>query len=137
MDPELRQAVAQRAGNRCEYCRCPADFSSDDYAVEHILPRSRSGGDDPANLAWSCQGCNSRKFTATQASDPVTGSVVPLFHPRQDRWSDHFAWSEDATLLMGLTPKGRATVQRLQLNRPNVVNLRRGLAALGQHPPPG
>ena len=23
--------------------------------------------------------------------DPVTGAVVPIFNPRRDRWSEHFA----------------------------------------------
>ncbi|WNZ24154.1 mitochondrial large ribosomal subunit protein uL30m [Leptolyngbya sp. NK1-12] len=32
-------------------------------------------------------------------------------------WSEHFAWSEDTTLIIGLTPIGRATVQTLRLNR--------------------
>ena len=34
-----------------------------------------------------------------------------------------------------LTPKGRATVARLQLNREGVVNLRRLLRRIGKHPP--
>jgi hypothetical protein len=36
---------------------------------------------------------------------------------------------------IGLTPTGRATVERLQLNREGVVNLRRVLRTIGQHPP--
>jgi hypothetical protein len=68
--------------------------------------------------------------------DPATGRVAPLFHPRRQRWSDHFAWNEDATLIVGLSPIGRATVSSLHLNRPELVNLRRILAAAGEHPPP-
>jgi hypothetical protein len=41
----------------------------------------------------------------------------------------------DFTLAIGLTPTGRATVERLQLNREGVVNLRRVLRTIGQHPP--
>ncbi len=47
----------------------------------------------------------------------------------------HFAWSADFSLIIGLTPTGRATVEALQLNREGVVNLRRALYALGEHPP--
>ena len=50
--------------------------------------------------------------------------MVPLYHPRQHRWPDHFAWNEDTTIVIGLTPTGRATVEALRLNRENVVNLR-------------
>ncbi len=47
----------------------------------------------------------------------------------------HFAWSDDFTLLIGLTPTGRATVGALLLNRDGVVNLRRLLYLNGEHPP--
>jgi hypothetical protein len=49
---------------------------------------------------------------------------------------DHFAWSDDLTLIIGLTPTGRATVVRLQLNRSGVVSLRSLLHSAGLHPPP-
>lgn len=87
------------------------------------------------NLAFACQGCNNRKYTNTEAIDPVTQAIVPLFHPRRNRWSDHFAWSDDAALILGLTPIGRATVEKLQLNRAGLVNLRRILVEAGEHPP--
>ena len=103
--------------------------------MEHIIPLAKGGTHDLDNLAWSCQGCNSRKYVSTEALDPVTGQTVPLYHPRRDRWSAHFAWNEDNTLVIGLTPTGRATVEKLQLNRAGVVNLRRVLSSLDIHPP--
>lgn len=132
-----RQTVAQRAYDCCEYCQSQARFSSDPFSIEHIIPRSRGGADDIDNLALSCQGCNSRKYTNIEAIDPATGQRVPLFHPRQQRWNDHFAWSADYTLVIGLTPTGRATVDKLRLNRSGLVNLRRVLQAAGSHPPVG
>jgi len=87
------------------------------------------------NLALACQGCNNHKYTKTEGYDPVTGDMVPLYHPRRQRWRDHFAWNEDFTLIIGLTPTGRATVETLWLNREGLVNLRRILYALGEHPP--
>jgi len=88
-----------------------------------------------SNLALSCQGCNGRKYTATTAIDPITGEPAPLFHPRRDRWSTHFIWNEDYTLVIGLTTTGRATATKLQLNRPGLVNLRALLRSVGAHPP--
>ena len=64
-----------------------------------------------------------------------TGRVVVLFHPRCQRWSRHFVWSEDCMLIMGRTATGRATVATLHLNRPERLNLRRVLHAVGEHPP--
>jgi hypothetical protein len=60
---------------------------------------------------------------------------VKLFHPRRQRWADHFAWSHGGTRVLGLTPVGRATVEALQLNREPLVNLRRVLVEAGEHPP--
>jgi len=104
--------------------------------VEHILPRSRAGADDLDNLAWSCQACNNRKYTATQAVDPQTGSLASLYHPRRHSWGEHFQWSDDWLTLIGVTPTGRATIARLDLNREGVVNLRGLLVPAGKHPPP-
>lgn len=130
-----KSQVAQRAGFCCEYCLSQADFSPDSFSVEHIIPISKGGADDKDNLAYSCQGCNNRKYTHTEALDPVTNTVVPLFHPRQSQWQDHFQWSADQTLVIGITPIGRATISQLQLNRKGVVNLRRVLKLIGEHPP--
>jgi hypothetical protein len=87
------------------------------------------------SLALACQGCNNHKYNKTQAPDPVTSAVVFLFHPRRQRWRDHFCWSEDGTHIVGLTPPGRATVAALHLNRAGLVNLRAVLYAAGKHPP--
>jgi len=105
------------------------------FSVEHIVPRSQEGPTNLENLALSCQGCNNHKYRKTHASDPVSGQFVALFHPRQQSWFHHFAWNEDASLALGLTPTGRATIEALQLNRPGLVNLRRILFAAGEHPP--
>ena len=130
-----KQAVARRARECCEYCQSQARFSPDPFSVEHIVPRSRGGTDADTNLAWSCQGCNNHKYTSVEALDPVSGETAPLYHPRRQGWYDHFAWNEDYTVVLGLTPTGRATVEKLQLNRAGVVNLRRVLRRIGAHPP--
>jgi hypothetical protein len=58
-----------------------------------------------------------------------------LFNPRRDKWTTHFAWTDDATQVLGLTAIGRATVEALQLNRAALINLRRALIKAGEHPP--
>ncbi|MBI3797592.1 MAG: HNH endonuclease [Deltaproteobacteria bacterium] len=131
---EQKRAVAERAKGYCEYCRCQARFSPDSFSVEHIMPRSRRGTAELSNLALSCQGCNNRKYTSVEALDPLTGEIAPLYHPRQQPWTDHFTWNPDYTLILGLTPTGRATIEKLQLNRAGVINLRRVLRSFGEHP---
>ena len=132
---QQRAFVAERAGYCCEYCRSQLRFSPDPFSVEHVLPRSGGGPDTPDNLALACQGCNAHKYTATDAVDPASGERVPLYHPRSDTWNDHFVWSDDTSLIVGLSATGRATVAKLKLNRLGVVNLRRVLANMGEHPP--
>ena len=126
---ELRQCVTDRAHGCCEYCWSQARHATQAFSVEHILARARGGMTALENLALACQGCNNHKYDKTEAR-------VPLYHPRRDQWDDHFAWSDDFTLILGLTPTGRATVAALLLNREGIVNLRRLLYERGEHPPP-
>jgi 5-methylcytosine-specific restriction endonuclease McrA len=132
---KLSRLVADRAQGRCEYCRSPAAFSTQPFEVDHIIPRGKGGLTVPENLALSC-GCNSYKGGRTHARDPKTGRRVPLFDPRRQHWSQHFAWSEDFLLIIGRTATGRATMEALHLNRPELLNLRRALRAIDEHPPP-
>lgn len=131
-----RQAVFLRASGCCEYCRSQEQYSPSPFSVKHIIPKADGGENDLENLALSCSGCNGHKYSKTSGLDPVSRQDVPLFHPRQDRWRDHFEWSDDFLLVIGLTPTGRATVETLHLNRINLINFRRVLVATDRHPPP-
>jgi HNH endonuclease len=131
----LRRQVRDRAANRCEYCRHPADYSCAPFVCEHVLPRARGAGHTVAELAWACPACNGHKYAKTQARDPLTGRTVPLFNPRRQRWSRHFAWTDDLLKIEGRTAIGRATATALHLNSPGLINLRRVLRVAGEHPP--
>lgn len=135
MTLSLRVAIRERASDCCEYCLMQAEFSHDPFSAEHILPIVKGGLDDMINLAWSCLGCNLYKAAATHVFDLITGNLVPLFNPRMDKWSNHFEWTDDFSIIIGLTPTGRATITRLKLNRIGLVNLRKVLVAVGKHPP--
>ncbi|MCX6054250.1 MAG: HNH endonuclease [Chloroflexi bacterium] len=133
--PDQRTRVAERAKNCCEYCLSQEQYSSDSFSVEHIVPLIKGGKNTLDNLAFACQGCNNRKYTSTEAYDLVGQVTVLLFHPRLHKWEDHFSWSDDGVLILGLTPIGRATVDKLQLNRVGLINLRHILFDAGEHPP--
>ena len=132
---QQKQSVIQRARGCCEYCQSQLRFTNQAFSIEHIIPKSLDGQNTLDNLALSCQSCNNHKYTKISGVDPVTGKTAPLYNPRRESWTDHFAWNEDCTLIIGLTPTGRATVETLQLNKPGLVNLRRVLYAVGEHPP--
>ncbi|MCX6368941.1 MAG: HNH endonuclease [Armatimonadetes bacterium] len=108
--------VAARAEHRCEYCRAPEIIFNFRFEVEHIVPQASSGTSDLSNLALACRACNSFKSYFWSAADPETGTVVPLFHPRQDIWAEHFRFDPTSYQIQGITPIGRATVERLLLN---------------------
>lgn len=135
MNASTRALVIRRARNICEYCKCLEDYSSGLFAVEHIHPKARGGGDETDNLAWACSPCNAAKYDFTQALDPQSGEVVALFHPRRNRWREHFCWSTDLLLIEATSSTGRATLTRLDLNRRQNINLRRVLLHFRLHPP--
>jgi hypothetical protein len=128
-----QRLVEQRAGGRCEYCRMHQSLQGATFHVEHIVPRVTGGHSDPSNLAWACPGCNLHKGPQTEAVDPETSESVPLFHPRRDRWIDHFSWSGHS--MIGLTPTGRATVTCLRLNHERRVTIRIAEERLGLFAP--
>jgi 5-methylcytosine-specific restriction endonuclease McrA len=93
---------------RCAYCQAPEVMTYPRLEVEHIIPRSQGGADAEGNLCLSCRLCNETKGTQTRAQNPQTGRTVALFHPRRQKWSRHFRWTEDGSLIRGRTACGRA-----------------------------
>jgi HNH endonuclease len=132
---QQKSFITQRAQGCCEYCWSQLKYSPDPFSIEHIIPLSKGGTYDLDNLALACQGCNNRKYNHTEAYDPIDGKLVPLYHPRQQSRSNHFGWSDDFAEMIGISPTGRATIVRLQLNPDGVVNLRRVLKINNLHPP--
>ncbi len=131
----LKNLVINRSQGFCEYCKCPSDFSTEPFSIEHILPRSKDGLNEPNNLAYACIGCNIYKSDKTEFVDIVSMQISPLFNPRTMNWQDHFIWDELLTAIIGKTAIGRATIEALRLNRKPLKNLRRALIAIGEHPP--
>ena len=134
MNKTDRLLLKIRARYLCEYCLCPEKYNPDPFTADHIIPESKGGIDDLINRALACWGCNGLKSDCTEAIDPATSKLAPLYNPREDVWADHFRWEESFTLLIGISPTGRATVSKLELNRENVVNLRILLHKFGKHP---
>jgi hypothetical protein len=134
---ELRRQVAEDAGHRCGYCLSDELLTGVPLAVDHIVPAAKAGETVRDNLWLACRPCNEFKGVETHAPDPETGQLAALFNPRQQSWAEHFAWSKDSILVVGITPTGRATVAALHLNRPLLVKARRRWVAAGWHPPAG
>ena len=105
--------VAERAGHRCEYCGIREADTFLGCQVDHIISEKHGGLTAEENLALACTACNRAKGTDIAGLDQ-TGSITPLYHPRQDRWTVHFR--RLGRQIIGLTPKGRATARLLRFN---------------------
>jgi 5-methylcytosine-specific restriction endonuclease McrA len=124
MDPSVRDVVKRRARNVCEFCQIPQQATPlIPFHIEHIVPRQHGGSDDPNGLALACDRCNAYEGPNLSGIDPVTRTVVVLFNPRRDTWSEHFELRNGR--IEGLTATGRATVRLLNMNAPRRVELRR------------
>jgi len=132
----LQAEVRARALGRCEYCKVSEYAQVALFHCDHCVPEVRDGPTMLENLAWACPRCNASKWTAARGIDPVTNESVSLFNPRTDLWPEHFAWSEDALSVIGRTATGRATIERLKMNRPKMLEIRRLMKRLKLHPPP-
>lgn len=132
---QLRRQIQTLDSRRCAYCQSAESLMGVTFEIEHILPVSLGGETHLHNLCLSCPTCNRHKASRIKAQDPENEIDVPLFHPREQHWNDHFAWNDDATIVNGLTPTGPATIDMLHINRPAIIRLRRYWVALNLHPP--
>lgn len=119
----------------CAYCWTMEANTGQPMTIDHIIPQSQGGLTKFGNLCFCCRRCNEFKRNQTQVEDPLTGEVVLLYHPRQQQWQTHFMWDDTGTLIIGLTPVGRATIIALQMNNSVIVVTRRRWVSVGWHPP--
>jgi HNH endonuclease len=134
LSKDLKQRVREHFQDCCAYCLSPQALIPVTFEFDHIVPTSAGGETSFDNLCLACPSCNSYKQDVQSAPDPETGDGVALFQPQQDQWQEHFAWNETKTLLLGRTPSARATIARLRINRPALVELRELWVAFGRFP---
>lgn len=130
----LRDRIIQRANGLCEYCQT-AQIVVIEMEIDHIIPESAGGTSDEENLCLSCISCNRYKGSSQTGINSETGEQVALFNPRTQVWHEHFMWSQNNTIIMGLTPIGYVTITRLKMNREITIKARERWVAAGWHPP--
>lgn len=57
MSKSLRPLIKMK---KCRFC-----YSTEDLTVDHIIPKSKGGTDDPKNLQCLCKRCNTMKSSFT------------------------------------------------------------------------
>ena len=106
----------------CGYYGVHEAEAGSELEIDHFQPRSRGGEDELENLVYCCPACNRRKgdFWAAEGFS----ATRRLLHPRRDNLSAHLRQEIDGRVT-ALTDTGAFHVERLQLNRPPLVALRR------------
>jgi hypothetical protein len=92
----------------------PAEIAFFPHEVDHVIAEKHGGATDIDNLAFACWRCNRHKGSDLTSFDPETRQLSPLYNPRNQVWSEHFAYEGER--ITGLTPEGRTTATLLQLN---------------------
>lgn len=87
--PFTRRNVLHRDSYSCQYC----SYTGDELTLDHIIPRSRGGGDSWENIVAACVRCNVRKGSRTPKE-----ANMPLRHqPRRPYSSLHFEVAKQVT----------------------------------------
>lgn len=111
----MRRAYAYR----CGYCGVREEEIGSELELDHFQPRAAGGGDELNNLVYCCSVCN--RIKSDFWSDDQTGR---LLHPGLEAVSLHLREEFDGRLTP-LTERGAFHLQRLRLNRPQLVRARR------------
>ena len=115
MSPFDREKLRRLYQFRCGYCGTSEADVGAELEVDHYQPRSKGGSDNFSNLVYCCPACNRFKGNYWNPSSPLR-----VLHPHRDNPSEQFREGEHG-LLIPLTETGKFHVERLQLNRPQLV----------------
>jgi len=121
-EKERRETVRRAYGYRCGYCGVHEEEAGSKLEIDHFWPRSAGGEDELDNLVYCCPTCNRLKGDFWPAGDPST--THRLLHPKRDDMAQHLREEEEGRLT-ALTETGAFHIERLRLNRPPLVALRR------------
>lgn len=128
---DVRKLVAERAGFLCEYCLLAETDTFYGCQVDHIISLKHGGSSEDANLAYACALCNRAKGSDI-GSLSSTGQFTRFYHPRNDRWSEHFSLT--GVSIVARSEVGEVTVRILGLNDEARLHERRALESFGKYP---
>jgi hypothetical protein len=120
----------------CEYCLIHEGDTFLGCEVDHIISEKHGGPTREQNLAFACLFCNRNKGSDIASLAAGEGRLVRFFHPRLDRWNDHFRLSRDGVALVPLTDIGEATIRIFGINAGERLLERDALRAVGRYPTP-
>ncbi len=120
MDEQRRKQVRERYAYCCGYCRVHEVDAGATLTVDHHRPMAHGGTNDDENLVYCCSRCNEHKGAYWyEACAPY----IRLLHPLNDKLALHFQEQQNGQLV-GRTPEGVFYIQRLNLNRQQLIAYR-------------
>jgi hypothetical protein len=129
---ELRRLVAIRAEHLCEYCLIHEEDTFYGCEVDHIISVKHGGPTESDNLAYACVFCNRQKGSDIGSILWGTGEFSRFFHPRLDRWGEHFRL--EGAIIQPQTGIGEVTARILEFNHSDRLMERRTLIVVGRYP---
>lgn len=127
-EEERRTAVRRTYVQQCGYCTVRESEAGTELEIDHFQPRSAGGSDDLDNLVYCCTTCNRLKGDLWHGADGMS-TTRRLLHPKRDDLTQHFR-EDSNNLIMPLTETAAFHLDRLRLNRPPLVALRRARTAV-------
>ncbi len=119
MRADQRESLRRRFHFRCGYCGVAETDVGAELTLDHFQPRSQGGGDGAENWVYACHPCN--EFKGDYWHEDMSRR---LLHPLHDDSATHLREDSEG-ILHPLTARGAAHVERLHLNRPQLVAYRR------------
>lgn len=80
--PLTRRNILHRDRHSCQYC----GYTGDNLTLDHVVPRSRGGGESWENMVTACVCCNVKKGNRT----PNEANMGLRCHPRKPHSSLYF-----------------------------------------------
>lgn len=135
LNKEVRALLRHEFNDKCGYCESPIGPAG--YGdLDLFRPRSKYGTEaelDWSNYVYSCSVCNRNKgatfpllYGDNRDNLPYKLALTQsplLINPRLDEPSEHFTYEIEGKII-GLTDRGRGTIERLDLNRDALVRAR-------------
>jgi len=120
MDEQRQEQARERYAYCCGYCGVHEADVGATLTVDHHRPRRHGGTDDDENIVYCCPRCNEHKGAYWHE---VHAPRIRLLHPLDDNLTVHLL-EQQTGQLVGQTPEGVFYIQRLRLNRPQLIEHR-------------
>ena len=115
---ETRQIVREAYDRRCGYCGVSESDIGGELQIDHYQPVAKNGADSLDNLVYACVHCN--RFKGDYWPDLNDPENFHILHPEKDDVPLHLQVTVSGRM-EGITPRGWFHINRLHLNRPQLI----------------